>query len=266
MRLPPPSRIPLEFRTRRYIGRHVRSVKDALGDRAMLAAVRDGGTLPAGYGIKLDERLVEFPWLLSMAPSGTVLDAGSTLNHPHVLDAFLPAIDALHIATLEPELYSYPQRRVSYAYCDLRALPYRDDLFDVVVSSSTLEHIGMDNERYGVAVARAPDPDAEMGRALTEFRRVLRAGGRMLLTVPYGLTEDHGWMRQFDRAGIEAIVHLAGAGSARIAVFAYGAEGWTTSDLEGASQARFRDDARDTVADGAAAARAVACLALSDIA
>jgi hypothetical protein len=88
----------------------------------------------------------------------------------------------------------------------------------------------------------------------------------MLLTVPYGVAEDHGWMRQFDRAGIEAIVRLAGARDTRIAVFAYGPQGWAASDLEAASQARFRDDARDTVADGAAAARAVACLALSDLA
>jgi SAM-dependent methyltransferase len=232
----------------------------------MLAAVRDGGALPAGYAIKLDERVVEFPWLLSMAPAGTVLDAGSTLNHAHVLDAFLPAIDALHIATLEPELRSFPERRVSYAYCDLRALPYRDELFDTLVSSSTLEHVGMDNERYGVAVARAEDPDAELRRALAEFRRVLRPGGRMLLTVPYGVAEDHGWMRQFDRAGVEALVRLAGARDTRVAVFAYGPQGWAASDLEAASQARFRDDARDTVADGAAAARAVACLALSDLA
>src|SRR5918997_5599342 len=172
MRLPPPSRIPLEIRTRRYIGRHVRTVRAALGDQGLLAAVKNGGRLPCGYGKRLDERVIEFPWLLAMAPAGRVLDAGSTLNHAHVLDAFLPTLDELHIATLEPELSAFVQRRVSYTFCDLRRLPYRDDLFDTIVSSSTLEHVGMDNERYGVPVARAADPDAELDQALRELRRV----------------------------------------------------------------------------------------------
>lgn len=264
MRLPPPSRIPLEIRTRRYIGRHVRTVKKGLVDPHLIAAVRDGGRLPSGYGTRLDERVVEFPWLLAMAPTGRVLDAGSTLNHAHVLDAFLPTLEELHIATLEPEHLAFPQRRVSYTFCDLRELPYRDDLFDTIVSSSTLEHVGMDNERYGVPVARAADPDAELDRALTELRRVLRPGGRMLVTVPYGCAEDRGWMRTFDRLGIERIVRAASAQTAQIAVFAYGSEGWQTSDLEAGAQARFRDNDNDT--DNAAAARAVACLALSDIA
>jgi SAM-dependent methyltransferase len=265
MRLPPPSRIPLEVRTRWYIARHVRTVRAALADPNLLAAVRAGDALPAGYGKRLDERVVEFPWLLSMAPSGRVLDAGSTLNHAHVLDAFLPSLDALHIATLEPELAAFPQRRISYTFCDLRDLPYRDDLFDTIVSSSTLEHVGMDNERYGVSVARAADPDAELDQALQELRRVLRPRGRMLVTVPYGRAEDRGWRRQFDRAGVEGIVRSVGASTAQIAVFAYGAGGWQPSDLDAAAQARFRDDERDSEADGAAAARAVACLALSDM-
>jgi SAM-dependent methyltransferase len=264
MRLPPPSRIPLEIRTRSYIARHTRAVKAALADPRLLAAAREGGTLPDGYGARLDERLVEFPWLLAQAPSGDVLDAGSTLNHAHVLDAVLPGLDSLHIATLEPELVAFTQRRISYTFCDLRDLPYRDALFHTIVSSSTLEHVGMDNERYGAAVSRAADPDAEVDLVLGELRRVLRPGGRMLLTVPYGLPQDYGWMRQFDRAGIDRIVRSAQAGSTQISVFAYSASGWQCSDIAAAAQARFRDDERDTVDDGAAAARAVACLALSD--
>jgi SAM-dependent methyltransferase len=147
-------------------------------------------------------------------------------------------------------------------FCDLRDLPYRDALFDTIVSFSTLEHVGMDNRRYGSAVPRAADPDAAVDVVLRELRRVLAPGGRMLLTVPYGDTEDRGWLRQFDRAGIARIVRSAGAGSAQVSVFAYSATGWQVSDLDAAAQARFRDGDHGV---GAIAARAVACLALSDI-
>ncbi len=55
---------------------------------------------------------------------GRVLDAGSVLNHAHVLDG-LPHGD-LTIVTLEPEPHAFFARRISYVYADLRELPFRD--------------------------------------------------------------------------------------------------------------------------------------------
>ena len=49
---------------------------------------------------------------------------------------------------------------------DIRALPYRDEQFDVVIAIDVLEHV---------------DDDVS---ALAEMRRVCRTGGRLILTVP----------------------------------------------------------------------------------
>jgi SAM-dependent methyltransferase len=219
--------------------------------------------LTPSYGIGLDERVVEYPWLLSRRPSGRVLDAGSTLNHAHVLDCFLPLFSSLHVVTLTPEERSYTERGVSYVYADLRDLPFRDSYYDTVVSISTLEHIGMNNVRYGATGAEpSAEPRRAMLAALTELRRVLAPGGLFLATVPYGRAEAHGWFRQFDRGDVEDLVAGLDARSASVDVFEYSRSGWQRSALARAAQARYRDSTGQTEPgeDFAVAARAVACI------
>lgn len=231
----------------------------------VLSRFARGRRLPRGYGISLDERVVEYPWLLAAAPRGRMLDAGSTLNNPLVLDRVLPRVSSLTIATLAPEPVAYPERGVSYVFTDLRELPFRDGWFDTVACLSTLEHVGMDNGFYGVSEPRAADPEAEMMRALHELRRVLAPGGRLLLSVPYGAAEDHGWFRQLDRRAIGRVEAILGASEEAIEVFRYARNGWRRSDLDDAASARYRDFHHDKTpaADLAAAARAVACIAVA---
>jgi SAM-dependent methyltransferase len=226
------------------------------------ALFASGARLPPGYGIGFDERVVEYPWLQPLLSQGRVLDAGSSLNHPHVLDRFLPRVAELHIVTLAPEPFSLVEQGLSYVYADLRDLPFPDEHFDAIVSLSTLEHVGMDTSPYGVHAPRAEDPAGELRRAVKELARVLAPGGALLVTVPYGAREDHGWFRQFDRADVESLVSLAAPRRPAIDVFRYTAEGWQTSSLEEAAHERYHDHHADAnvPADRAAAARAVACL------
>jgi SAM-dependent methyltransferase len=170
-------------------------------------------------------------------------------------------VDELHVVTAAPEAQSFPERGVSYLYADLRQLPYRDGYFDTVVSLSTLEHVGKDNSRYG-GPEGAGDPDEELGRALVELRRVLVPGGTLLVTVPYGRREDHGWFRQFDEEEVERLVSLAAPRRHELRVFAYERTGWRGSSLRAAADASYRDFTADPRPsdDLAAAARAVACI------
>ena len=248
----------------RYWRNHRRFVASALADEAVIGRFRAAEPLPPGYGVGLDERVVEFPWLLARAPTGRVLDAGSALNHPHVLDRLLPAIGELTICTLAPEERSYPDRGVSYVYADLRELPFRSGWFDAVASLSTLEHVGMEVERWGADAPVAQDPDSELDRAVAELRRATREGGRLFLTVPYGRREDHGWLRQFDRDDVERLLAGLAPAAFELTVFAYDRGGWRLSSLEDAADARYqagnRPAADPRTADLAPAARAVACL------
>lgn len=53
-------------------------------------------------------------------------------------------------------------------FCDIADLPFRSNLFDVVVCTQVLEHV--------------PDP----AKVIDSFHRVLRPGGKLFLTAPQG--------------------------------------------------------------------------------
>jgi SAM-dependent methyltransferase len=247
-----------------YVERQHAFIDRVLGDPAAVELFAADGSLPSGYGVGLDERVVEYPWLSAAQPRGRALDAGSTLNHAHILDRFLPTLDSLTMVTLSPEPGSFPERGVTYVYADLRELPFERGCFDVVISLSTLEHVGMDNSVYTPGAGRAADPDAELGRAVRELRRVLIAGGRVLISVPYGRPEDHGWFRQLGRSDVERLMEAFEPVEHEVLVWLYTREGWRRSDLQEASSASYRPFYADRtpVEDLAAAARAVACISM----
>ncbi len=78
---------------------------------------------------------------------------------------------------LRPYPFDHPNLRMIQG--DIRSAGIPAESFDVVVSISTLEHVGLD--AYGGSIFEDGD------LALIELLyRSLRPGGRLLLTVPYG--------------------------------------------------------------------------------
>ena len=258
------SRFPAPERpwTAEYGVSHQRLVAAVLDDPDLLARLDGQHELPPEYGVGFDERVVEYPWVFAHGLAGCVLDAGSVLNHPHVLDRVLPAVESLAIVNQRPEESSFPERGVSYVYGDLRDLPFRDGYFDLVVCLSTLEHVGKDNSVYGGGDERGADADAQAARAARELRRVTRQGGRAMMSVPFGRREDHGWFRQLDADDLTRLVAAFDARQSTISVFRYTAAGWQRSSLSDASDAEYCDHSKGwhPTADRAAAARAVACV------
>jgi SAM-dependent methyltransferase len=121
------------------------------------------------------------------------------------------------------DLVMCSQRDVLGLRGDIRALPIARGSIDFVACVSTIEHVGHDNSRYG-ATATTASTDATVD-ALAELRRVLSRRGRLLVTVPVGRPEDHGWFRQFDVAGWRAAVAGAGLHSLEEELFARDPDG-----------------------------------------
>jgi SAM-dependent methyltransferase len=247
----------------------------ALSTPAILAAFRERGPLPEGYADRLDARLVEIPWVLSRLDhgAGMLLDAGSSLNSEVVLRVPCLANRGVVIQTLAPETECHWDLGVSYVFGDLRHTLFRDAVFDDIVCISTIEHVGMDNTLYtGRTTAPRRAGVAEPLRVVREFRRIIRPGGTLYVTVPFGRREDHGWFQQFDASMVDELVQAFAPRNVAETIYRYLPGGWRLSDRAACAEAEFFDvraagyaGPRPVVPhapDFAAGERAVACLEL----
>ncbi len=249
----------------------------ALADENVLALFRGAHPLPDKYGYGIDERCVEYPWLVSHLPPDArrILDAGSVLNHDFVLSDDLLRNRTLHILTLGPEPRCFWNKGISYLFDDLRTIPIRDGYYDAVVCLSTLEHIGCDNTQYTRDAAANEDRPQSFRDAVAELRRVLRSGGSLFVSVPYGAYRHHGTFQQFDRALLDGLIgSFEPAAEVQETFYRYGAGGWQLASAEACADAQYVEWFARSMREGraphplpcepdhAAAARAVACLRL----
>ena len=130
---------------------------------------------PSRY-LELPETLAE----LGAQPGERVLDLAS----PKLLAVVLArrGAEVTSVDQLESEIDSWRkltvgEPRLSFQVGDGRSLPFGDASFDHAYSASVLEHI--------------PEPGDE--EALRELARVVRPGGRVVITLPHARTYREDW-------------------------------------------------------------------------
>lgn len=108
----------------------------------------------------------------------TLLDVASPQWFSIYLAAKYPNVEFIYANILEPELAPFKDiaaalgiKNLEFQLGDVRSLEFRSDVFDRVVSISVIEHI-------------FPAEGGDV-QALAEIKRVLKAGGAFLMTVPY---------------------------------------------------------------------------------
>ena len=205
-------------------------------EEATLAALGSGApfapTVPFSAG--MSERVVEVPWVLSRyRGERRVVDVGYA-NAPSVYLSLLLRLGVPELLGLDLAVRRVPS--LAGVRADLRGMPYEAGSADVVLLISTLEHIGFDNSVYGgPAEATAGDQ-----QALAEIARVLRPAGRLLVTVPIGVFQDHGWFRQYDEPAWRALVGSAPFDVTEETAYRATPDGWVaSSSITDVADARY---------------------------
>jgi hypothetical protein len=226
-----------------------------------------GDSLPEKYGYRLDERVVEYPWLLSRIKEESliVLDAGSVLNFHNIILSEKLKNKKIYICTLEYEGHLGISPSPSYVYDDLRDTCFKSNFFDSIYCISTLEHVGMDNTMlYSSDYTKKEDDRYAYLTALEELSRILKRKGTLYLTVPYGTYKNFGWFHVFDEEMIERAIGQFNPSSTDVTYFKYQNDQWNMSDKESCRDGDFFDinTQKDYTDDYLAGARCVICLEL----
>ena len=161
------------------------------------------------YGKGETERCVETPWTAeTLAKAERVLDIGLAMSHPDYLGLLMGflekggKIEAADIIRPERVQSRYPEGwrdrilEIPVHIGDVRQMDFSADPFDAITCISTLEHIGFDapSDRADTAFDRPTElndlPDRSVDAdhdALAAFRKALKPGGLLCLTVPGGV-------------------------------------------------------------------------------
>lgn len=153
----------------------------AVGSRIVSLWRRIYGRLAAREPNLVGDRDVEWSWIAGHIPPGPgeAMDfgnGGSFLGLAAAQRGFnVSAVDLGDIT------WPYEHPRLRLVRGDVLTLPFETHRFDLVLSCSTVEHVGLVG-RYGVAEGK-PDGDLE---AMARLRSLMKPGGTMLMTVPVG--------------------------------------------------------------------------------
>ena len=214
------------------------------------------------FKLSADERFIEYPYVHAVIGLGRkqkILDVGCCGSQLPVELASMGhevyGIDVLEYPLEHPNLTSVQG--------DICRAPFPDGSFDVVTAISTLEHIGMNNTAFYSEDKRWQEfkPD-DYPQVIREFRRLLRPGGRLFITVPYGRYKNHDWLQQFDDRMVTTVLDIFGGATSRVTYYRYYAGGWQLADAAACEDSSYFDihKGSEYEPDYVAAARSVACL------
>jgi SAM-dependent methyltransferase len=170
----------------------------------------------------MTERVIEIPWVISRyGGERRVLDVGTAWALP-VYSAALADLDIPELHGVD--LVAGHVAGFQMTQADVRALPYEDGSFGLILCVSTLEHIGLDVSGYGGDAEHHTTDDVA---AMRELARVLAPHGRLLVTVPFGRAQRLHWLKQYDQPSWDALIEQVDLEVIETAHYAYGdVRGW----------------------------------------
>lgn len=148
-------------------------------------------------GMVTTERVIEYPFVFQNLDraAGPLLDVGSCSSGLSI------ALASRGFTVIGLDVNPYPYRHPNFraVRADAMRMPFAGGAFAGVLAVSVVEHIGIGH--YG-------DPLAERGDQATirEIARVLKPGGRAVITVPFGVAQRDDFQRVYDPPGLRELL------------------------------------------------------------
>ncbi len=189
----------------------------------------------------LDERVIEYPWVFLRLNNGQrLLDVGSVLNYPFCEPILRNKFQQVYLQNL------VSQTIVNHSFFfqvvqDIREPLWLGDTFDAVTCISTLEHVGMDNVSY-TGIQSNELQVADYLIAVREMVRVVKKGGVVLITVPYGRPDKLGWIQIFGSAHLAQIELTVKPHRYEVEFFQVYGSGWQRCSAEACENRIYGQD------------------------
>ncbi len=144
------------------------------------------------------ERIVELPLIISSIPNNkklNILDVGCRYS---ILSIHLASLGH-HVVGVDINDYHYQHPNFTFKKIDIRNSGLKKNTFDIIISLSTLEHIGLG--RYGDKIDDRGDQEV-----VKEISKILKPSGQFIFTVPFGKACTTPWYRVYDIQRIEELL------------------------------------------------------------
>jgi SAM-dependent methyltransferase len=149
------------------------------------------------YLTESDSRIVEIPLMFSNIPSSKkrILEIGCRYS-----------LLSIQLSSLGHQVYgidinNYKRKHPNFHFrkADILKSKYPQNYFDIVVSLSTIEHIGLG--RYN----DRKDAKGDI-KTMKEIYRVIKPGGQVLITLPFGKPVDTDWYRVYNTERVRELL------------------------------------------------------------
>lgn len=148
----------------------------------------------------VNERILEQPFVfgaLAGLPAGArILDVGGSESTVGLSLATL----GHEVTIVDPRAHPLPHPNLQHAACRLDELGGIAGGFDAAIVLSAVEHFGL--EHYGLD---ATDERLDLA-ALVTLRELVRPGGLLVLTAPFGVASVDAFQRVYDEAGLAELL------------------------------------------------------------
>ena len=153
------------------------------------------------------ERLIEYPFLdrnlISTNLRATILDIGSAQSFlTKTVAKFGNAMWRVVGIDINRLLDNEGISSFTFYRMDSRKLGFCDEVFDQVICISTVEHLGVVSEAYGI---HQEDDQGDV-KMMSEIHRVLKKGGTLVLTLPYGKTMQKREYRIYNQTSLASLI------------------------------------------------------------